>query len=329
MSDEEAQSSDFIPISPLLLIHDAGRKFDTYIRVGDTNRYVLYAKDGMLTKKHKEKLVESKIEFLYIKFEDKISYEEYIEENYGKILLTDEIPINERTKIFYNYSNDIIKETFDSKLPRQILTDDFYNRVSKIVETNQKFLSQNPITLNTVSKLISHNYKTYSHCLNVSIYATCFLNYCNEKDDLIKNVGVGCLLHDIGKISIPQYILKKNGPLTNSERELINTHPINGVGLSTSMSIDPIAANCILFHHEKLDGSGYPSGLLSESIPEYVKIVTICDIYDALSSDRPYSKAYTPFESLKIIMKDVDRGKLDLELYKIFVNMLSGSKIII
>ncbi len=117
----------------------------------------------------------------------------------------------------------------------------------------------------------------------------------------------GGLLHDIGKIAVPAAILDKPGPLTEAERSVIQSHPTVGAEI-----ILPIAAfgdiiPLIRYHHELLDGSGYPEGLSGEAIPELVRILTVADIFDALTSDRPYRRGFTPQKALTMLRDGAGR----------------------
>lgn len=114
------------------------------------------------------------------------------------------------------------------------------------------------------------------------------------------------LLHDIGKVAIPDQILDKHSALDAAEWTLMRTHPEIGLSLlGQSRSRREMLA--VLYHHERLDGSGYPYGLAADSIPIEARIVAAADTYDALTSDRPYRKACTPLEARKVLMEEAGR----------------------
>lgn len=322
-----SSTSYYIPISPALLVHDSGRQFDTFLRMGSSNRHILYAKHGSLTKKHKDLLLEREIDCLYIRKEDRAAYDEYVQQNYGKILLDDGIPLDERSKIFYEQSNFIISSVFSNKLPRSVLDCALHKKLATIIQHNLDFIAAHNDSFKSIGKLIDHNYKTYSHSVNVNIYAVCLLQQLGFEKQIILDVSMGALLHDIGKTSIPNSILDKPESLTPEEFEIIKTHSARGVAAAQDLPMRQVTLNCILFHHEKLDGSGYPTGLTEEDIPPYCRAVTIADIYDAITSKRAYNEPSTPFEALKTIVRDVERNKLDKETFKCFVEILSGAKL--
>lgn len=324
---QDSTGTMFIPISPLLLLHDAGREFETFLRVGSTDRYILYARNGALTQEHKETLHEREVEALYIRKEDKQSYDEYVQRNYGKILLDERISLDDRSAIYYEQSTQIIKSVFTNKLPRTILSEPFYSKLSSIIEYNCFFILENKDSFESIGKLIDHNYKTYSHSLNVSIYTTCLMQHLGFDAEFIHEVSMGAILHDLGKLFISQEILNKPDKLSPEEFELVKTHSARGVAAAQHLPISQNALNCILFHHEKLDGSGYPSRLQDEDIPTYCRVVTIADIYDAITSRRPYNEPSTPYEGLLLMMKDVENNRLDKYIFKAFVEVLSGANL--
>ena len=120
------------------------------------------------------------------------------------------------------------------------------------------------------------------------------------------------LLHDIGKLAIPDQILDKHSALDESEWTLMRTHPEIGLSiLGHGQSSRALLA--VLYHHERLDGSGYPYGLGAESIPIEARIVAVADTYDALTSDRPYRKAQKAWEARRVLMEEA-RGRLDAKV---------------
>lgn len=126
--------------------------------------------------------------------------------------------------------------------------------------------------------------------------------------DILKK---GSMLHDIGKIGIPDQILNKPGPLTNEEFDIMKTHTVIGEKIIKSLKSFEKIRSIIRHHHEKLDGSGYPDGLDAGQIDIYTRIVAIVDIYDALTMDRPYRKAMSIEQAFSILEEDIKKGLLD------------------
>jgi putative two-component system response regulator len=126
----------------------------------------------------------------------------------------------------------------------------------------------------------------------------------------------GALFHDLGKIIIPDGVLLKPGPLTPEERNIIEQHPVVGAELLAPMKTMLKTLPIVHSHHERLDGSGYPDGLNGESLPRSVRIVTICDIFDALTTTRAYRKALSQEEAYEILSDGVHRGWWDGEVLR-------------
>jgi HD-GYP domain-containing protein (c-di-GMP phosphodiesterase class II) len=122
----------------------------------------------------------------------------------------------------------------------------------------------------------------------------------------LRVLGRAGLLHDVGKVAIPDQILAKHAPLDAAEWTLMRSHPEIGLSLlGDSRSRRELLA--VLYHHERLDGSGYPYGLSGESIPIEARIVAAADTYDALTSDRPYRKARAPIDARLVLMEEAGR----------------------
>ena len=132
----------------------------------------------------------------------------------------------------------------------------------------------------------------------------------------------GGYLHDIGKICIPDAILFKRGPLTSEEWDVMRSHPVRGEEICRPMrSLAPVLP-IIRSHHERWDGSGYPDGLAGEGIPLLARILQVADIYDALTSERPYKQALAPEEAFAVMEEEVRRGWRDPELVPLFASTI-------
>jgi putative two-component system response regulator len=129
-------------------------------------------------------------------------------------------------------------------------------------------------------------------------------------------------LHDIGKISVPDRVLFKPGPLTPDEWEIMKSHTLRGESICTGVkSLVPVLP-IIRSHHERWDGLGYPDGLRGEQIPLLARILQLADIYDALTTIRPYKPAFTSEEALSIIMEETGKGWRDPHLVRVFADIV-------
>jgi putative two-component system response regulator len=160
------------------------------------------------------------------------------------------------------------------------------------------------------------------HCQRLSVIAAAMGAALQLPAHEILTLQRGGYLHDIGKISIPDRILFKPGPLTPDEWEIMKSHTVRGekicMGIKSLLPVLPI----IRSHHERWDGLGYPDGLRGEQIPLLARILQLADIYDALTTLRPYKAAFTQEEALSIMMEETGKGWRDPHLVRIFADIV-------
>jgi putative nucleotidyltransferase with HDIG domain len=142
-----------------------------------------------------------------------------------------------------------------------------------------------------------------------------------EIKDLI-HLRRGALLHDIGKIGIPDAILNKPGPLDDTEWKLMRQHPGFGFEILSPIAFLQPAAEIVYCHHENWDGSGYPRGLKGESIPKLARIVSVCNVWDALVCDQPYRRAWRQKDALSYI-EDASGKQIDPKVADAFVRFIT------
>lgn len=130
-----------------------------------------------------------------------------------------------------------------------------------------------------------------AHCRRVSEYSALLATLYGLPSQAVGTIRLGALLHDLGKMSIPDRILSKPGRLTDREWARLRNHPEAGVDMVDRLGFDAAVAEIVLYHHERIDGSGYPDGMLGGAIPWAVRIVSVMDAYDALTSPRAYREA--------------------------------------
>jgi diguanylate cyclase (GGDEF)-like protein/putative nucleotidyltransferase with HDIG domain len=161
-----------------------------------------------------------------------------------------------------------------------------------------------------------------SHIRRVQVYATSIAKGLGMSENEIQGVKTAALLHDIGKLAVPEHILSKPGPLTQEEFQKIRVHPQVGAEIISAVPFPYPVAPLILSHHERWDGKGYPQGLKGEEIPLGARILSVVDYYDALTSDRPYHKAMAPEAAMALLQQEAGRA-LDPAVVQMFVRMAS------
>jgi putative two-component system response regulator len=163
---------------------------------------------------------------------------------------------------------------------------------------------------------------TEGHCERLSIMGSRLGKKINLPEADITILRRGGILHDIGKIAIQDVILQKDGPLTDEEYNVIKTHPVEGERICAPLkSLKPILPT-ILYHHEKFDGSGYPTGLKGSDIPIHARIIGIVDCFDALTTNRSYRPALSVDKAIGIMDKETELGKWDPYLFQKFAELI-------
>jgi putative nucleotidyltransferase with HDIG domain len=178
-------------------------------------------------------------------------------------------------------------------------------------------LARNPTALASLSQLKDVDKYTFAHSVNVGILAM-YLALHTECREKIEELGIGALLHDLGKSVMPIYILHKRGPLSDTEMQLMKHHPIIGYEtLRRSGEKRQSVLSCVRSHHEKVNGKGYPDGKRGTQISPCTMITSIADIYDALTTDRPYRRAYNPKDALDLMLNRM-ASELEYSLLQCF-----------
>lgn len=234
----------------------------------------------------------------------------------------------EKTKIIKNVALEYLDNLFD---PTHVVTTEM---LENTVESCKEVISSMVDVLETsgideikdmIGELSFHDFYTYDHSINVSMYCISFLKFIapqSTRDELIL-IGLGGLLHDLGKIGIPTEILNKATKLTDEEFEKIKKHPHLGHTLLLEKNIlcsgvdTAMLARIINEHHENYNGTGYPSGLKEDEIHIYARITAICDFFDAITTKRSYHEAISMQEAINV-MTGTQGKKIDPELFKKF-----------
>lgn len=187
--------------------------------------------------------------------------------------------------------------------------------IKMIEELVEDIVNENSINVNLYEVKSYDNY-TYIHCVDTSIMSI-YLGNCLKLDPCqVKELGLSAIFHDIGKIKIPNEIINKKEALTEEEFKIIKNHPLYGKEIldKNGMFSEKIM-NGVLHHHERIDGKGYPQGLNGNSISDYGKIITVSDVFTAVSANRSYRERFNPKEAYELILSGVgtifDRGVIE------------------
>ncbi|WP_142413947.1 HD-GYP domain-containing protein [Hathewaya massiliensis] len=180
--------------------------------------------------------------------------------------------------------------------------DNSYKYIEDVYSIVDHIIHQGSITTN-LFQIKSYDEYTYVHCVDTCIMAT-FLGYSmNINKANLRNLAVAALLHDIGKTKIPTSIINKKSKLSNNEFEIIKKHPMYGKQILQSMKkIHPDIISGVAEHHERFDGKGYPFGIKGYNICKFARIISICDVFTAVSANRSYRERFSPTDAYELIL---------------------------
>lgn len=296
-----------LPLNQLLVDHPVS--FDLFLQYKN-GQVAVFTKAGMhFSEQKRNELINNRVEALYIRSDDEKKLLEYHARTIHELLKNPEMSSDERAQLLHSSIHDQMQHMFDGGISQTAIIQSKEYIKSMVTE-----IVNNRVHTEALLKLTSRDFDTYSHCVNVAIYALALGREIGLKEHELVQLGAGALLHDIGKSKIDLRIINKPGRLTLDEFETIKNHPDLGYDILKMMGeTDENILNIVRHHHEKLDGSGYCKGLTKEQIELEIQIVTIADIFDALSTNRTYKQAeshFTCFKTMKVTMKD----QLDMKL---------------
>jgi len=324
-----------VDLSEMFLVNHCYRdKADRYVRMqGNTNfgeggllhdiLYVMknYVYSQLLhaTPEHavtiSEKILDARGELL-IPQADVPLYNEYL----SSLLRSDKMKGKDAGKLkallIRENSKIIIKDLFDN--PR---SGEKIKQTQAMVGEMIDSIMENKDTIYDLLSIRGYDYYTYTHSVNVCVLSVGLGVAVNLNQMQVEMLGIGAMLHDIGKSVIPQEIVNKQGKLDDTEYRIIKTHVAEGEKiLKENHRLSPDSLSAVTQHHEKISGKGYPLRLAAKDITLCGRITAIADCYDALTTTRPYRQSLSPFKALGIIAKET--GNYDPDLLRVFVKML-------
>ena len=232
-----------------------------------------------------------------------------------------------------NFQRDIseAKALFEEakKVQRKVFDDVQQGRpidmapVKLINERSIESIFENPDALACVINIRNKDEYLLEHSTSVSILMTMFARSLELNDETIEQLSIGGFLHDVGKIEIPDAILNKPGKLTIDEFEVMKTHVTHGITIvERAKDVAPLSREVIAMHHEKLDASGYPFGLDASELSRYARMISICDIFDALCAHRVYKKGIAQIRAFSILRELAEKNHLDGGLVNAFIKCM-------
>lgn len=223
-----------------------------------------------------------------------------------------------RSKAVYDHSRELMTRLLESPTAENLKAS------KKVIGSITDLILSDDQTASNMLRITTHDFYTYTHSVNVGVTSIMLAKalFGNSDAHDMHELGAGFFLHDIGKINIRAEVINKPGRLTDDEMRHMRTHPYKGYKmLEKSGQLTEESRIIILQHHERTDGTGYPKQLHNREIHIYGKICCIADVFDALTAERSYKKALTPFEAL-LLMKEKMADHFDKKMFADFVNLM-------
>ncbi|MCW8133313.1 MAG: response regulator [Planctomycetota bacterium] len=218
----------------------------------------------------------------------------------------------------------------DDYLTKPIQMPELLARVRNLLRVklaNENLESAEDVIFTLARAIEAKDQYTQGHTERVTAYAVALGQAVGLDEHALHGLRQGGILHDLGKIGVPDHILNKPGKLTNEEFDIIKKHPAIGCEICRPLKSLAHAMPCIRWHHERPNGRGYPDRLSGTDIPQVARIMAVADVFDALTSRRPYKEPFSQAESCGILAKMGADGDLDPDLVALFLGLLNGQSL--
>lgn len=299
--------------------------------VGEKFEYTLYQhQEGEVYKKflpqneeydlNALKFIETNnVKHLYVTHEDFKKYIKKGSEYLNKMIQDKNLDLLIKSEIMYQLSCEIMFDILTSDVTKSKI-----DELTKSVEVAVELVFSEPSAIKSLIQVTTHDYETYTHSVDVATYALGFGQYLGFNKEQLVQLTVGAMLHDIGKKRIPEEILSKDGTLSDQEFRVIKNHPSYGIDILRDIGITNEAILAIVEeHHEKVNGSGYPRALSGDKIHVFAQIVSICDIFNAITTQRSYKEQKKSFDAFKLMHSNM-KGELNPKLFSKFIAFMGN-----
>ncbi|MDT0603283.1 HD-GYP domain-containing protein [Thalassotalea castellviae] len=225
-----------------------------------------------------------------------------------------------KAKELFTQSKAIQKQVFSDAQSGKPLD---LSPVEKITDETINEIFKNPDALACVINIRNTDEYLLEHSVSVSVLMTIFARFLKVEKPIIQELSIGAFLHDVGKIMVPENILNKPGKLTTEEFSIMKTHVNHSIDIiKKTPGISALSLEVAALHHEKLDGNGYPFNVVGDDISTYGRMISICDIFDALTANRCYKKGYNHIKAFNILRKLAESNHLDQRLVNLFIKCM-------
>ena len=281
-------------------------------------RLVLFCGPGVTFTERQAERLATLAESLWLRCGDDATYDRYVERHLSSLLAVPTLATADRASLVSSAARATIAAAMADPRHGEVRT-----RTRVVAAEMVGLIVREPDAVHHMAALMERDYETVRHSINVSVFATGLAQAVGVSSltDL-QELGHGTLLHDIGKSVIPLELLTKRGRFTSEEFAMMQTHVVRGEELVEAQGgMSPLALTALSQHHERLDGSGYPRKTPADGQHLFGRITAICDVFDALTSERPYKIALKPADAIRMMTTQL-ATQLDQDLIRVFIQML-------
>lgn len=285
--------------------------FDLYVQVN--NKYIHYLKEGEVLATEKLNKLKSADQFFVLN-EQRKAFKDFI----FSAMNDATVSVRNKAQILRDTSLALVEEIYSKHNVGEALQDS-----KEVIEHFVSLMDHSPDNVAHLVELSSHDFYTFNHSLDVSVYSMGIGNMLKLSEEEMVELGQGALLHDIGKKWVAAEIICKNGALDDSEWAQMQKHPAYGLKILNEYDVSDAVRACCFEHHESFLGNGYPQGLDGPSIHPMARIVAIADTFDALTTQRSYNTPMTPNDAVEFMITKI-KGKYDPEILQAMKAVLAN-----
>lgn len=298
-----SNASQYMPISVATLIPSETVGLDLFQSQSIGGGYRLYrGSEYPLTRDDLDRLRGRGVKRLFIPKTSGDLYQRYLRKLAGGEMPG--VPTRARIGAMNEVMLDVLGTAFNSGDTAEAVA-----AADELADMTGRCLASDEVTAADLFAVLHHDYTTFVHSSNVALYAAMLARELGYDAEAIRQITVGGLLHDLGKLEIADTILCKTGPLDNDEFDVVKTHPQIGFRrLCMREDLSEGQMMMIYQHHERSDGRGYPVGIKDEEIHPWAKLCSVVDVFEALTSQRPYRSPMTQSAALKVLVRDAGKA---------------------
>ncbi len=268
-------------------------------------------------RRHLDNLRDAGFTEIYFRAGDVEAFLDYLAAQVREVLEDPAMDQQHKAGLIHETTELVVERAFsDARLGRHI------DRGQEHVHQVVGYVNGNQAGIQALAETLSTDPSLYNHSVNVFVILVSFCSFLGLAPEVVSIWGLGALFHDIGKRNLPERTLKNPGKLSEDEWRLMRRHPVTGFEELRAIPAFPAQAlRLVRYHHENMDGSGYPEGLKQDELEPELRIIRIIDCYDAITSERRYRPAERPLSAIQVMQRDM-APQLDLERLKSFVKFL-------